>query len=270
MHSTYSDGASSPEEMVRWAKQVGLQTIALTDHDEVGGVDAAIEEGRACGLEVIPGIELSVTVKGRDIHVLGYFFDHRDAGLLDYVSLFTKQRHERVREMVRRLKPLGAPLEVEAVLAKSTHGAIGRPHVAEALVDAGHVSCREEAFDKFLHDEGPAYVPKYPFSPTEGAELIHRLGGVVILAHPVFYGEDGAIASLMDAGLDGLEADHPKQNESQRSHFRQMAGERGLLVTGGSDCHGERLGYDSLGSVRVPYTVVDALRERARRYSVHT
>ncbi|MBI3089935.1 MAG: PHP domain-containing protein [Candidatus Tectomicrobia bacterium] len=265
MHSTCSDGQRSPAEMVRAAAQVGLDAISLTDHDEVGGLDEAIAEGRACGVEVIPGIELSVIMDGRDIHLLGYFFDHHDLELRDFIRRFNECRLQRVHAMVRRLAELGAPLEVEAVLAKSTHGAIGRPHVAAALLEAGHVASVSEAFERFIGNDGPAYVAKYPFTPEEGVQLIHRLGGVTSLAHPGLYPDDGIVERFVTVGVDGLEIEHPKHTESQRSRFYRIAREHGLLVTGGSDCHGDRFGLQSLGGLKIPYARVEALRERAAR-----
>ena len=270
MHSTCSDGALSPADLVRLAAKAGVDAISLTDHDEVSGLDEAVEAGRECGVEVIPGIELSVIFEGRDVHLLGYFFDFHDAELLDFVQRFRRRRLERVREMVQRLAELGAPLEVDLVLAKSTHGSIGRPHVAEALLDAGHVATRNEAFETYIGNDGPAYVAKYPFTPEEGISLIHRLGGVTALAHPGLYDTNDLIDLFLAAGLDGLEIDHPNHDDSDRGRFKRLAAKHGLLSTGGSDFHGGNSGHGGLGSVRIPYEQVDALRERARHVAARS
>lgn len=265
LHTNHSNGTFTPEEIVRQANQAGLKAISITDHDAVSGIDLAIEEGKGLGVEVIPGVELSVIYRNKDIHVLGYFIDYRDERLLHYLDLFKTARVRRIEKMVSKLNEKGLPIKVESVLAKAGFGTMGRPHVAQVLVEEGYVTTYEEAFQNYLGDQGLAYVEKYRMSPEEGIALIHSVGGVSVLAHPVCYNQDEIIPDLVKKGLDGLETIQSDNFGIDAHHYQRIAQKYNLLESGGSDYHGERRSGATIGSRTIPYDWVEKLRQIANK-----
>lgn len=193
-HTTASDGTLSPAELVREAAAVGLQILAVTDHDTTDGIQQAQEEARRCGLELVPGVELSTDTAGAEVHILGYFVDWRDPEFTALLRRMREDRVERAREMVRRLNRLGLPLTFDDV-ARQADGAVGRPHVARALVAAGYVSSFEEAFTRYLARGRPAYVERRRFTPEEAVEVVLRAGGVPVLAHPLWGGDRDRVSA---------------------------------------------------------------------------
>lgn len=265
IHSTFSDGTLSPEEIVELAAEAGLAAISVTDHDNVAGVERAEVAARRHGLEVIPGVELSAIEIGTDVHVLGYFVDVGFKSLTEHLELFRDARRIRAQKMVEKLKDLGLEVSIEAVLAKAGPAAVGRPHVAEALVDEGLILSYEEAFRRYIGFDGPAYVPKYEISPARAVDLIHAAGGLAIIAHPGVYLRDDIMRSIIAAGIDGIETVHPKHTAEATSRLRAMVKELGLVETGGSDYHGDNRGNTPFGDGTIPYDWVEILRERAGR-----
>ena len=205
MHSTRSDGSFSPTQMVQRAAELDLSTISLTDHDSVAGVEEAQNTGDEVGVEVIAGTELSAQENGMDVHILGYFVDPTNSDLLSCLQKFQNARLERAEKMVAKLKRMGVRIQMAQVLAKAGNGVIGRPHVADVLVEEGFVFSNDQAFHKYLGYGKSAYQPKFALTPDEAVEVIHAAGGLASLAHPVLYKRDAMIPELIGQGLDGLE-----------------------------------------------------------------
>lgn len=260
-HSHYSDGTYTPAEVVALAVQLQLEAVALTDHDTIAGLAEADSEARRTGITFIPGIELSTDHSGAERHLLGYWVDPGSRPLAELLGEMVEDRRRRIGRIRERLLACGVDLPVQAVLAVAHHGVLGRLHVAEALCQRGVTSTVQEAFDRFLRDNGPAYVPKHTLTVEETIALIHRAGGVAVLAHP---GETPAaeeIALFARAGLDGLEAFYPGYAPSLSEYYAGLAQDLGLVATGGSDFHGERK-LQWLGCITVPLEAVARLRER--------
>jgi predicted metal-dependent phosphoesterase TrpH len=215
------------------------------------------------GLEFVPGAELTAEDEGAELHLLGYFLDTQHPRLLRELARFQGVRQNRIREMVARLNHLRVPLQPEAVFALANCRSPGRPHVARALVQAGFCGTLDEAFERFLKKHRPAWVPKCKMSAVEAIRLIHEAQGVVIMAHPGLNHNDKLIPRMAEAGIDGLECFHSKHSPAAREHYLNLARKHGLLVTGGSDCHGMNKGRPLIGSVLLPYQYVARLRERA-------
>lgn len=261
LHSTCSDGTFSPEEVVLRAAKLGIGAISLTDHDSVDGVRPAQEAGRAAGVEVIPGAELSVDVEGRDLHLLGYFVDPAHRELVDCLRIYRQERWNRAERMVRKLNRMGIRVKLEHVLAKAGNASIGRPHVADVLVEEEFVFSPDEAFHKYLGYSKPAYEPKFSLAPAEGIRVIRSAGGLACLAHPGIYGRDDLVAAMIAEGLDGIEVRHVKHGSAEVARYGEMAAQHGLLRTGGSDCHGDGRGESVMGKVEVPPEYLESLRQ---------
>jgi predicted metal-dependent phosphoesterase TrpH len=263
VHTTASDGLVAPAGIVRAALDLGLRVISITDHDSVEGVAGAIDAARGTALEVLPGVELSVRADdGADVHLLGYLIDHTDPFLLQALERLRAARFDRAAAMVGALAGAGHRVGLDAVLGHAAGGAVGRVHVARALVEAGSVTDVEQAFAELIGRNGPFYVHKASFSAREALALIHDAGGVAVLAHPGVTGE-GDVVRLVDLGLDGIEAYHAEHTPAQRAHFASVAKRFGLVTTGGSDFHGPGMRSARLGAGACPPGAVEALRERA-------
>ncbi|MDE3087803.1 MAG: PHP domain-containing protein [Chloroflexota bacterium] len=262
-HSTASDGELAPAELVRLALERGLTAIALTDHDSIGGIDAAQRAARGTALQVIPGVELSADVSQGEVHVLGYFIDWHAASFLAMLEKFRNGRYGRAETMTRKLAALGAPISFDRVKEIAGDGSIGRPHVAQALMEAGHVATVTEAFDKYIGRTGPAYVERYRLTPEDAVALILRAGGVPVLAHPREV--TGWVFPLVKAGMLGLEVHYGMYDDLTRAELARLAKQYGLIATGGSDFHGlNKMGHmNGLGETQVPPDVVDRLRKKA-------
>lgn len=265
IHTTASDGQQSPQEVVQLALKQGLAAVAITDHDSVAAIDPAIEAAAGSGLEVIPGVELSIDHQGEDVHLLGYLVDHHDAVFLEEIRRFQQGRYRRGEKIVRKLNELGVDLRMETVLSIAGEAPVGRPHVADALVREEYVNSYGEAFARYLSYHAPAYVPKLGLSAHRAIELIHSVKGLAVLAHPRVLDRDDLVPYLTDLGLDGLEAYHFRHDNRSTEHYLNLAQHYNLVATGGSDCHGSRFGRGAiLGKVQVPYHCVTALKERKR------
>jgi predicted metal-dependent phosphoesterase TrpH len=268
LHSTFSDGTFAPEEIARRARLAGLRTVALTDHDSVAGCERMAAACAAEGVEFIPGTELTAEMDGLELHLLGYFIHPRHKPLLAELDRFQEVRIQRIRDITARLQSLGVGLEAEAVLALANCRSPGRPHVARALVEGGYCATFDEAFERFLKKDRPAWVPKFKISAPDAILLIHRAGGAAVLAHPVLNRCDHLIPALAAAGLDGLECFHTKHSTADAARYQSLAQQHGLLVTGGSDCHGSNKGRPLIGTVTIPCSLVEPLRLCAARHGV--
>ena len=262
MHSTRSDGSFAPKDVVAHALSVGASTISLTDHDSVAGVAEATAAGDAVGIGVVPGVELSAQVGKKDVHILGYFIDTEQDDFKAYLKKFQEARIERAEKIVEKLNKMGVHIQMAQVLAKAGEAAVGRPHVADVLVDEGAVFSSNEAFYKYLGYGKPAYQSKYTMTPAEAIEVIHAAGGLASLAHPILYKQDDLIPQFAKVGLDALEVMHIKHDAKTTKRYSQAAEQNGLLKTGGSDCHGDGRGDAVMGLVKVPVEFLDAMKER--------
>jgi len=262
LHTHFSDGTFSPEEVAALGKKFGLAALALTDHDTVEGCARMAAACEAAGIEFIPGTELTAEQAGNELHILGYFLDTQNTKLLIEIAKFQTVRQDRIREMVARLNALNVPLAADAVFALANCSSPGRPHVARALVNAGLCSSLDEAFERFLKMNRPAWVPKMKMLALDGIELIHQAGGLAVMAHPGLNRTDEVIPELVAAGLDGIECFHTKHSNGTAQHYLKLADKHRLLVTGGSDCHGLSKGRPLIGTVKLPYAYVEKLKQR--------
>jgi hypothetical protein len=237
--------------------------MALTDHDTVEGCELTASECVTAGIEFIAGTELTAEQEGKEIHLLGYCVDIHNPRLLAEIGTFQSVRQDRIREMVARLNQIEVPLDTEAVFALANCRSPGRPHVARALVAAGLCDNLDEAFERFLKKNRPAWVPKFKMSAAEAIRLIHQAGGVAVMAHPGLNRTDEIIPGMVESGLDGIECFHTKHSRSTSEHYLEMADHFHLLVTGGSDCHGASKGKPVMGSVKLPYLHVEKLKAKA-------
>jgi hypothetical protein len=269
LHTFYSDGTYTPEEVVARAAEHSLQAVALADHDTVEGCAAAESACGRLGLEFLPATELTCELDGAELHLLAYGINTAHPELLAAMDRFQEVRQRRIREMVARLNTLDVPLQAESVFALANCRSPGRPHVGRALVAGGFCSSVDEAFERFLKRNRPAWVPKFKITAADAIELIHRAGGLAVMAHPALNHLDPRILDLVEMGLDGLECYHTKHNAGAVAHYLALARQFGLLVTGGSDCHGMAKGKPTIGSVKLPYEHVERLQatiaDRRRR-----
>ncbi|HTU03511.1 MAG TPA: PHP domain-containing protein [Candidatus Sulfotelmatobacter sp.] len=237
-HTTASDGILTPAALVHAVRTAGVEVFSITDHDSVDGCVEAETLARDAKLRLIPGIELSVYWRHVELHVLGYFLDARDAELLGFLARMRSDRLARLHQMIGRCWAMGMQVSAEEALAHARDGNVGRPHLARVLVERGVVATMDEAFDRYLGTDKPAYVPRPEVSPADAIRVIHEAGGLASLAHPGIHNRDEAIADLAAAGLDALEVYHPNHVPYKAARYRRLAAARGLLITGGSDFHG--------------------------------
>lgn len=264
-HSTRSDGTTTPSHNAALAAEQGLAGFALTDHDTTDGWDEAADACRAAGLRFVPGVELSTELAGRSVHLLGYFVDPAYPALVDECDRLRNERIRRAEAIVAKLQAMGVDVAFDDVAARANDAPIGRPHIAAAMVAAGAVPDLDAAFDGFIEDGGPAYVPKHALSPAGGVSLINQARGVAVLAHPGISTRDAPVdLTLLDelvaVGLAAVEADHAAHEPEARMFWRNAAAQRNLYVTGASDFHGTRK-ETLLGSGTTPVAVVDALEQ---------
>jgi len=265
-HSTASDGAVAPAEVVAAARKANLVAIALTDHDTLGGVAEAMAAGERLGVRIVAGTELSAYDGEKEVHLLALHL--ADPGTVDAALVrFREGRRDRAEAIVARLNALDVPVTLEAVLEEAGDGAVGRPHVARAMVAAGAVRDFREAFDRFLGAGRPAFVAKEFLSIVDAARLAHDAGGLLVFAHPGADGTRERVARMVADGLDGLEVVHPSQSPDEQARLRALADEFDLVYSGGSDWHGAPEGPRTIGGMRVPYAWLERQDERvaARR-----
>lgn len=262
LHTNFSDGTYTPEELAREARRFGLAAVALTDHDTVEGCPRMAVACAALGIEFVPGSELTAEMNGVELHLIGYFLDITHPRLLREMEKFQTVRQDRIREMVARLRGLNLPIDEQAVFALANCKAPGRPHVARALIQAKVCATLDEAFERFLKRNRPAWVPKFKISAPDAIHLVHEAGGLAVLAHPGISRSDDVLEDLVAAGLDGIECYHTKHSPATAEHYISVAEKHRLLITGGSDCHGMNKGKPLIGSIRLPYEYVRFLKER--------
>lgn len=256
-HSTASDGALSPSAAIAAAHAAGLAAFALTDHDTLAGIAEAQAAAGACGLRLIPGVELSVHLEKTEVHLLGLHIRDVDS-LQRRLEGIRGHRRTRAEQIVAKLNAVGVPVTVEAVLAAADGGAIGRPHVARALIAGGFVKDSREAFDRYLAAGKPAYVEKERLEIADGIAMIHDAGGIAVIAHPGSEGRREMIEPLAKAGMDGVEVRHPSHSRDDEQRLTALAAHFGLVMSGGSDWHGAMQGGRVLGAMQVPLAWLEA------------
>ncbi len=238
LHTTASDGLLGPAALVHAVQAARIQIFSVTDHDTVDGLAETEVQARSRGLTLVPGIELSAIWRGVELHILGYFVDSTDEALLTFLRERREARRTRLRTMLSRLHALGVAVDPEEVLALAQDGNVGRPHLARVLVQRGFVVTTDEAFDRYLAEGRPAYVPRPDVTVQDAIRVIHEAGGLASLAHPGLHSRDAAIPEVVAAGLDALEVYHVTHSPGVTAHYRRLAERQGILVTGGSDFHG--------------------------------
>ncbi len=243
------------------AKAAHLAAIAITDHDILDGYQEAIGPAQELGIELIPGLEMSASWDGLEVHVLGLFVDPANAPLQEGLAQQRTRRLQRLQEMVARVQQLGLSITLDEVLAIAGQGAVGRPHLAQALVRRGYVATFEEAFRRYLGPDCPAFVPGSPLNPKVVIQAIRQAGGIPILAHPVYLRDDTLIERFSREGLAGLEVYHASHTPELIQRYERIADELGLLKTGGTDYHGTVKEGAQIGAVTIPYHLVEALKQ---------
>lgn len=261
IHTYYSDSTSSPEEVLKQAYDCNINCVAITDHDTIAGIAPTQQLSVEFGIEVIPGIEFSSELNGRDIHILGYLFDPAHPLLLNELEKIQDMRIDRMKQMILRLKEMKvADIDFEEVAALTRSRSVGRLHLATILLKQGKVATIKQAFDKYLADTAPVYVADLKPTPFEIIELIRQVGGVSVLAHPMIANIDELIPQFVEAGLRGIEVYYPNTAEAVMEHYAGIAQKHQLHVTGGSDAHGAAKRNTFIGRLKIPYGLVEKLK----------
>jgi predicted metal-dependent phosphoesterase TrpH len=268
-HSDRSDGTLPPAEVMALAAKRDLAGVALTDHDTFEGLSEAVAAADGLGLEFVPGIEFSAEHDGASLHILGYWVDPGDPAVNDELDRLTATRFRRGELIVEKLRELGYEIDFDRVREIAGGQTIARPHVAQAMVEAGIVATETEAFERYISDDGPAYVPKHALEPMEALRLIRAAGGACVLAHPGMWKGNGSVPEelierMAAGGMVGLEVWHPDHDDAARERYAALANRLGLVATSSSDCHGERFGY-RMGTERTDAHTYGELRRRAGR-----
>lgn len=261
-HTNHSDGYYSPIELIQLVKDARIDVISITDHDNLSAIHDAASIGKEFGIEVIPGLELSSDIGDREVHILGYFVDPDNQELERYLKFFREERLKRAIRIVNKLKSLGFTISIEDVLEQAKNSAIGRPHIAQALLNKGLISNYYEAFNKYIGNNCPAYEKKVHISPQSVVKIISDAGGLSFIAHPGNMPES-LLKELIEGGIDGIEVVHPSHNRHQEKFYKGIVNEYFLLESGGSDFHGgKREDEDNLGKYFTTSSALEAMRNR--------
>jgi predicted metal-dependent phosphoesterase TrpH len=260
IHSRFSDGSLTIEEIFRLSKERGLRCISITDHDTVQHIPPSLRLAERFGIELIPGVEITASHKGKDVHLLGYFIDPFDPELIRFLGAIRRRRIERITRMLENLAGLGLPVNPEDFFRIAGEGTIGRPQLADYLCTVGIAKTVQEAFDRWIGTGCPAYVEIAGWSPEETIRVIHSANGLAVLAHPGITGVDPFIPEWVESGLDGIEVHHSAHTPEQVRQYRRVAKVHGLFSTGGSDCHGRNSDNLLLGQFGIDYSEVGSLK----------
>jgi predicted metal-dependent phosphoesterase TrpH len=260
LHTLFSDGTYTPQELIEEAGKQDLSAISIVDHDTVEGIEPTMEIAKSKNIEVISGIELSAEYDGLEIHILGYLVDYKRKDLIERLGSLRENRIERIYKIVDKLKDIGVALKAEAVFDMAKQGTVGRLHIARAMLKEGLVSSTWEAFHKYIGEKSPAYICGFKFSPQEAIKLIKDVGGIPVLAHPYTLSRDDLIPQFIEQGMMGLEAYYPEHTQGMTNLYLSLAKKFNLLVTGGSDCHGNAKPEAKIGSMKIPYELVEKLK----------
>lgn len=268
IHTIYSDGTSTPEEIVCRAEELNLVAISITDHDSVAGLEEAIAIGKKVDIEIVPGIELSTDVGEDEIHLLAYYLDYKDKNFLSRLKEFQSTRAKRNGKLIKRLEELGMTINHKELKEIAPQGVISRLHIARLMVRKGYVPSIRAAFEEWLNPGKPAHVKRMKISPSQIIRLILKAGGIPVFAHPYLSGRDDLIPELVKAGLGGIEVYHGAHNSKTRERYKEIAQKYHLLITGGSDCHGEAKDKILMGKVKVPASLLENLKAAVKKQNV--
>lgn len=270
-HTTASDGTYTPTQLIEYAVEKGIHTIAVTDHDTVAGLDEAMKAGEHKDIEVVPGIEFSTEYKGRDIHIVGLDIDYHNPSFVEKLAQFVDSRDIRNEKMCERLRDAGVEITMEELKQRFPEAVITRAHFASLMLEKGSIHNREDAFRKYIGDNGPCYVPREKVSPVQAIQLIKEARGIPVLAHPMLYrmqiDEMEKLSSyLAENGLVGIEGLYSTYNYADQTVVRYLAGKYGLVISGGSDFHGANKPYIDLGTGRGNLNVPDEVWENLKQH----
>ena len=266
LHTTASDGTDTPAELVRACREADITTMAVTDHDTTAAIRDVARGAKRSGIAFVPGIEITAAWRGRDVHVLGYFFDPDSPALKTFLEAQLDDRIRRARAVGERLAFLGVPIDMEALIARNEGRPVLRPHFAQAMVQAGHVEHEWDAFDRYIGEGQPGYVARQGATPAEVVAIIRQAGGISSMAHPGVTDQDDLIPGLAAAGLDALEVYHTDHSADDAARYLALARQLALAVTGGSDFHGVRSAHSNgFGTVGLPDPDFAAFSARTRR-----
>ena len=267
IHTNHSDGFYSPKEIVLKAKENNLDTISITDHDNLSAINEATEIGKEIGIEIISGVEISSDIRDKEVHILAYFIEPDNPEVERYLTFFREERKKRAVRILNKLRSIGIPISVEEVINKADSYAIGRPHIAHALLEGGFVSSYFEAFNKYIGNGCPAYEKKVHISPQSAFKIISDAGGLSFIAHPGNM-QDDILKELIEAGVDGIEVYHPSHSPQHVKFYKGIVNEYFLLESGGSDFHGgKRDDEKNFGRYYSSLSVVEAMRNRLLKNS---
>ena len=266
LHTNFSDGTDAPQRVVELAHAAGLSAMAITDHDNVEAIPIAQPAAARFGIELVPGVEMSSSAEGLEVHVLGFFFDLQHPPLVKHLAEQQERRVQRVHEMVTRLQRMGVTIDAQEVFQIAGQGTVGRPHVARVLLNHGYISTMAEAFSRYIGPNNPGFVPGSPISPASVIRLLRDAGGIPVLAHPVYLKRDALIDIFVSEGLVGLEVYHSGHTPEMVRHYEQLADRFGLLKTGGSDSHGDAKEGLPIGTIKVPYALLEAMKQWKSRH----
>lgn len=261
LHTVFSDSTYTPGELISESAKCDLSAIAVVDHDTVEGIEPTIEIAKTKNIEVLAGIELTTEYADLEIHILGYLIDYKNKDLIEKLETLKKNRIERIYKIVDKLKSIGINLKPKTIFDIAKQGTVGRLHIARAMVKEGLVGSVFEAFQKYIGDKCPAFCLGFRFSPDEAIKLIKDTGGIPVLAHPYSLNNDELIPKFIDYGIMGLEVYYPGHSQSTINFYLSLARANNLLVTGGSDCHGNAKPEIKIGSIKIPYALVEKLKE---------
>lgn len=278
-HSYYSDGSASPAELVQMAVDSRLRGIALTDHDTIEGIDEFLAQGLTHELEVIPGLEINATHRDFSLHILGYGIDHRNSELIEWLRRLQEGRARRNEQIISKLQKMGFDIHLHELETVSPCGQTGRPHIARLMQNKGIVQSTNDAFALYLRNGCPAWATRFAYTAAESIDMIHRAGGLAVLAHPGVLKQQAPalsliMAELVERGLDGIEAYYPTHSPTLEKKMRKFARKYQLVLTGGSDYHGNHRTFSTMADTRSgfcpPDSILDSLRERLQTiHSVH-
>ncbi|WP_027340266.1 PHP domain-containing protein [Halonatronum saccharophilum] len=261
LHTTASDGSFTPKELVKRAVELGFSAIAITDHDTVGALKEGVELAKENGIEMVPGIELNTDYENTEIHILGYYIDFSDEKLVNKLISLQEARYNRIKNIVQKLNEVGIDIDFDNVANLAQDAALGRPHIAQLMLEKGYVKEWSDAFDKYIGKGCPAYVERKKLTPKEAIQLIKGVGGVPILAHPVLMERDDLLPKLIEWGIEGLEVYHTEHDKGDIKRYLEFVRENKLLMTAGSDCHGPKRKKEILmGKIKGPISILEELK----------
>lgn len=266
MHSTFSDGTMTPTELVERALKKGTKVMAITDHDNIDGLKEGSKRAKELGIEFINGIEISANFNGKDVHILGYFLDLEDKELLDWLSKLQEKRYNRTLEILKKLSNIGMKININELEKEAKGNVIGRPHIARVMLKKGFVESMNDAFDRYLGDNKPAYMPKLGVDILDVVKILNKNKAVISLAHPHLISHlDDTVLNIIDmlkeSGLDGLELEYPNIDLKKKKKFVKIAKKRDLIITGGSDFHGLNRSGSDLDMLNIPMKIFDDLKK---------